>query len=172
MYSRHRSISNRTRALSAAIWGALCAAAIAAPYGASHSCHGVASAFYLLFSRICHQIPERSFSLFGFPLPVCHRCSGIYAGLFLGCFLVIRAVHDSPQVRRWLVLSSLCALGIDALAPLAGLWNSSAISRFSTGLFFGMMTSLLVVRGLEEFVQEFSWRRFVLRPAPLKGDLV
>jgi uncharacterized membrane protein len=166
------STSIRIRTLLAAVWGMLCAAIAAAPWFASHSYHNVASALYLLFSGICHQIPERSFALFGYPLPVCHRCAGIYAGLFLGCFVVLSGIHRHTGARRYLVLGSITALAMDALAPVAGLWNNSAFSRFSTGLLFGIVTSLLVVRGLEEFAQEFSWRRLVTRPAQLKGDLL
>jgi uncharacterized membrane protein len=166
------AISIRIRLLLAAAWGALCAAVTAAPWLASHSYHNVASVLYLLFSGICHQIPERSFALFGYPLPVCHRCLGIYAGLFLGCFVVLRGIHRHRSARRYLVLGSMIALAMDAMAPRAGLWNNSALSRFSTGLLFGIVASLLVVRGLEELAQDFSWRRFVMRPAPLKGDLL
>jgi uncharacterized membrane protein len=164
--------STRIRILLAVAWGTLCVAVAATPWLASHSYHKVASVLYLLFSGICHQIPERSFALFGYPLPVCHRCSGIYAGLFLGCFMVLRGLHRRTAARRNIVLGSLIALALDALAPVVGLWNNSALSRFSTGLLFGIVTSLLVVRGLEEFAQEFSWRRLVTRPPHLKGDLI
>jgi uncharacterized membrane protein len=166
------TISIRIRILLAAAWGALCLAVTAAPWLAAHSYHNVASVLYLLFSGICHQIPERSFALSGYPLPVCHRCFGIYSGLFFGCFVVPCGVHRHASLRRYLVLGSMTALAVDALAPLAGLWNNSALSRFSTGLLFGIVASLLVVRGLEEFAQEFSWRRLGMRPPQLKGDLL
>jgi uncharacterized membrane protein len=35
---------------------------------------------YELGSIVCHQRPERSFHLASVPLPVCARCTGIYAG--------------------------------------------------------------------------------------------
>ena len=35
---------------------------------------------YAIGSLICHQLPERSFHLWGAQLPVCARCTGIYAG--------------------------------------------------------------------------------------------
>lgn len=172
MQGTSRSISIRTRAVLIAVWGSLCACIVAAPLLAAHSCRNAASVLYLLFSGICHQIPERCFFLFGYPFPVCHRCSGIYAGLFLGCLVLFRFIHRRPRTRRFLVLGALAALGMDALAPVAGLWDSSAFSRFSTGLLFGVVTSLLVVRGLAEFAQEFLCRRLATRPAQLKGDFV
>lgn len=39
-----------------------------------------ALAVYQLGSIVCHQRPERSFHLASFPMPVCARCTGIYAG--------------------------------------------------------------------------------------------
>lgn len=35
---------------------------------------------YLVGSVLCHQHPERSFFLWGSQMPVCARCTGIYAG--------------------------------------------------------------------------------------------
>jgi uncharacterized membrane protein len=172
MRQRPITTSIRIRILLAAAWGSLCVAVVAAPWLESHSYHNVAFVLYRLFSGICHQIPDRSFALFGYPLPVCHRCSGIYAGLFLGCFVVLRGIHRNTAVRRYLVLASIITLALDAIAPVMGLWNNSALSRFSTGLLFGIMASLIVVRGLEEFAQDFSWRRLVTQPVQLKGDLL
>ena len=44
----------------------------------------VAGALYAAGSLICHQLPERSFHLQGFQLPVCARCLGIYGGAAVG----------------------------------------------------------------------------------------
>ncbi|MGE0449985.1 MAG: DUF2085 domain-containing protein [Vicinamibacterales bacterium] len=35
---------------------------------------------YAAGAAVCHQQPARSFALAGVPLPVCARCTGIYAG--------------------------------------------------------------------------------------------
>jgi hypothetical protein len=35
---------------------------------------------YLAGGVLCHQLPARSFSLWGSQMPVCARCTGIYAG--------------------------------------------------------------------------------------------
>lgn len=44
----------------------------------------LAGLLYAAGSLICHQIPERSFHLQSFQLPVCGRCFGLYAGGALG----------------------------------------------------------------------------------------
>src|SRR5262249_26791053 len=47
------------------------------------------------FSLVCHQMPERSFYLFGHPLAVCARCTGIYFGIAVGmiCYPFCRALY-------------------------------------------------------------------------------
>jgi uncharacterized membrane protein len=149
----------------------ICALVFAAPFLESHGFHTPSFILYLLFSPVCHQIPGRSFSLFGYSLAVCHRCSGIYIGMFLGCFLDIRVMHRYGRERRFWVLSAIAPIAIDVLAPFAGLWNNTAFSRFSTGLLFGIMISSLVVRGFAEFVQDAPWRRLAMQSPQFKGDL-
>jgi hypothetical protein len=45
--------------------------------------HAFAYVIYRIGGLICHQRAERSFELFGEPLAVCARCTGIYAGAAL-----------------------------------------------------------------------------------------
>jgi uncharacterized membrane protein len=61
------------------------AAAFAAsrPAAASSAAYGFAYAVYAIGKLICHQRSGRSFFLFGAQLPVCARCTGIYAGAAL-----------------------------------------------------------------------------------------
>jgi uncharacterized membrane protein len=42
--------------------------------------YGLAVAAYSIGHLICHQLPARSFHLWGASLPVCARCTGIYVG--------------------------------------------------------------------------------------------
>src|SRR5205085_3415829 len=50
-----------------------------------------ASWIYRFFSIICHQDPERSWQLFGLPLPVCVRCASIYFAFTASLWLGLRA---------------------------------------------------------------------------------
>src|SRR5258708_27186713 len=45
-----------------------------------HVWYGFALGVYAVGSLVCHQLPARSFHLWSVPLPVCARCTGIYAG--------------------------------------------------------------------------------------------
>ncbi|MFP5246474.1 MAG: DUF2085 domain-containing protein, partial [Thermoanaerobaculia bacterium] len=44
--------------------------------------HGASEKWRLLFRMTCHGIAERCFELFGTPMPICARCTGIYLGMF------------------------------------------------------------------------------------------
>jgi uncharacterized membrane protein len=151
------------------LWSGLCAIQITAPILAAHSHNAVSALIYLLFSSACHQIPERSFMLAGYPLAVCHRCFGIYLGLCLGSLLKIDTIHRSPSLRKFFVLAATAPLFLDFLLSCFGLWTNTAASRFSTGLLFGLMLSSLLVRGVAELLDESSRLRFKLIDAYVKG---
>src|SRR5580765_8805054 len=59
------------------------AAAVAATRPASAVDTAFAFVVYRIGRLICHQRPERSFHLAGAQLPVCARCTGVYAGAAL-----------------------------------------------------------------------------------------
>jgi uncharacterized membrane protein len=172
MYRIRLSMLGSASAVVAAGWLAACLCALAAPILASQACFATASVLYFLFSRICHQIPERSFHLLGYSIAVCHRCFGIYVGMFLGCIADIPMMHRSPRHRRLWVLGAMAPLALDALAPIAGLWANSAFSRFSTGMLFGTLISSLVVRGFAEFARAGPRRRPMVPFPQFKGDIV
>lgn len=58
---------------------------------------------YLTGSLLCHQLPERSFHLWGAQMPVCARCTGIYAGAAIAAVIatltagVVRRTSSGPQ---------------------------------------------------------------------------
>jgi uncharacterized membrane protein len=96
---------------------------------------------YLFFSTICHQIPSRSWHIYGEPLGLCIRCTAISFG-FLSGLLVLRA----PNVR-WLKI---------AIAITAGEWLLSAALvdletlRVVSGLLLGSAAAPIVRAGIEE----------------------
>jgi len=84
-----------------AITAALAAAAttwllllVAAPYLVSHARPGTGwfdagGLVYLVGHLICHQRADRSFHAWGVQLPVCARCTGLYAGAVGGALFVV-----------------------------------------------------------------------------------
>ncbi len=72
---------------------------------------------------LCHQIPERSFHIGDYQLPLCARCSGMYLGAVLG--LGFQAMHFQASFRRmppWRVIIPLAllvlAFALMALIPI------------------------------------------------------
>src|SRR5438093_974292 len=70
---------------------------------------------YTVFSPICHQMPERSFELLGFPWAVCHRCCGIYLGVLLGAvvYSALSSRLTSDEILRCWVAAATAPLLLD-----------------------------------------------------------
>lgn len=144
-------------------------AALAAPLCASHGRPTLAAALYLAFSGVCHQIPERSFLIDGHPLAVCHRCAGVYLGLFLAAALLRPRAPRSPSARRLWVLAVVAPLALDVILERTGLWHGAGGVRFATGLLFGIGTAPLLLCGLTEWLQEIRWPAAVGDPHFKRG---
>ena len=162
MVTSKQSSFSLWRLLVAAVLSLPCITIVGAPMLASQAHFAPASFIYLIFSNVCHQIPDRSFIVAGFPLAICHRCSGIYLGLMLGSLFKNPFLHHSAEIRRVWVLASIVPLLIDALLPVVGIWTGSPASRFLTGLLFGTMLSALLFQGILELLSD-SRQRLHLR---------
>lgn len=116
---------------------------------------------YQCFHAICHQMPERSFHIAGFPLAVCARCTGLYAGGAAGLLLypLARTLtrRDAPA-RAWLFAAAVPTT-VDFLLGVTGLWTNTHLSRFVTALALGAAAAFYVMpaavdlggRGLRQF---------------------
>jgi uncharacterized membrane protein len=155
------------------LWGGLTIGAVAAPLLASCSHSLLAAAIYLLLSPACHQDPARSFLLVGHPWAVCHRCSGIYLGLFMSAVFsprVSSALVSCSQRRIRVALGTLPML-IDALLPSTGIWTNTPLSRFATGFAFGATLSSLLVPGVAELFSQGPRRLLRAQARHFHGDL-
>ena len=110
--------------LAAAAGAAVGAPLVAAGWGA------VSWPLYAAFSWICHQRPERSWHLAGYPFAVCVRCLGLYLGALAG------ALAGRPFSRSWALLAGAVLAG-EWLAEAAGLGGTLEGMRFATGLAAG-----------------------------------
>jgi uncharacterized membrane protein len=91
----------------------------------------LAATAYLAGSLVCHQQPSRSFHLWNARLPVCARCSGLYAGGVGGLLIALlwrpparsRPGLDDRALRRWrwLVLAAAVPTAIVWVLEHAGL---------------------------------------------------
>ena len=108
---------------------------------------------YLIFAPICHQIPARSFFLFGHPLAVCGRCLGIYFGFLggMGLYALRRGFSDTvlPRIRIFILVTS--PLVFDAMGNFFHIWNTSNWIRFLTGFLWGLILPFYFITGVSDF---------------------
>jgi uncharacterized membrane protein len=112
------------------------------------------SPIYAFFSYICHQLPERSFHIFGHQFAVCSRCFGVYAGLLAGiAFYPLWRPIDSiePLPRFWLFLSMI-PISVDWSLGVFGIWENNHFSRFITGIVLGAACGIFILPALVEIV--------------------
>ena len=103
------------------------------------------------FALVCHRLPDRSFHAGGVALGVCHRCTGIYAGLLAGALafpLLVRWDRVLDRRAALLLGGSLVPLGLDWTLDALGLWANTPASRVATGAVFGLAAGVYLARGI------------------------
>ena len=103
-----------------------------------------------MFSSVCHQDHDKSV-LLGKHIYVCARCAGIYTGCFLSAFTLLFSVKFKFNRLNMLTVAS-ALLFADVLLVNIGLYKYSHITAFITGLFFGSIIYLYLIRSIEDFV--------------------
>jgi uncharacterized membrane protein len=114
------------------------------------------AALYGIGSLVCHQIPERSFYIAGFQLPVCARCIGIYAGVAAGAarYLWIRGRSErsvramAPRTARWLAVVAAAPTLTTVALEMTGVWQPSNSTRAIAGALLGFLIALVVMNAL------------------------
>lgn len=117
----------------------------------------IAGILYAAGSLLCHQIPERSFYVAGFQLPVCARCLGLYAGGALGSTAVVvagrafRARHSAALGQRSLYVATLLA-AIPTMATVVierGMgWPVSNAARAAAAVPLAAVVAFVVMRAV------------------------
>jgi uncharacterized membrane protein len=148
-------------AVSATLAVAILAAIIAAPLLQSSGHPLFATNIYSAFSFVCHQIPERSFHLFGNKFAVCSRCTGIYAGIGLAvlAYPLTRSLKQTATPRLvWLFLAA-APLAVDWSLGYFSIWQNNHASRFGTGFLLGAACVFYILPGLIELSSKVIFRR-------------
>lgn len=128
---------------------------------------GLGRGIHALFFITCHQLPERSYFLFGpsviytraelvalageavplrfvgnavvgYKMAICQRCTAIYGGWLLwGLLFGLVRSRLRPLTVRGALLL-LVPMAVDGLGQLVGAWESTWLTRTVTGLLFGL----------------------------------
>jgi uncharacterized membrane protein len=110
----------------------------------------------------CHHDPARTLTVGGRLLPVCARCTGLYAGLALGPALGLLLPWQGRALARVAVFATtpaLVALGA-AFAEALGLLSTSNVPRLLLGLMLTTGPSALGIVGSRILAQALAeaWR--------------
>jgi len=107
------------------------------------------TAVYLVGSKICHQLADRSFHTNGVQWPVCARCAGLYLAAPIGAVVAI-AARRRPRVwgaASWPVLIVAAVPTVVTLAiEWPGLGAPSNLTRALAALPLGGAIAFLIVR--------------------------
>jgi uncharacterized membrane protein len=138
------------------------AAILIAPF-AIDSTHGVsatgAACVYVAGSFVCHQRPERSFSLAGRQMPVCARCAGLYAAAaaFSACAFAFGVTSSARTFRlgtigpvtaaraRWIALVAALPTMVTWVVEHLGFVHLSNTTRFLASLPLGSAVMWLLI---------------------------
>jgi uncharacterized membrane protein len=95
---------------------------------------------------VCHQRPERSFVVFGRPMPVCARCTGLYASALGGAVLaLVLAVPIAAGRARWILGLAVAPTLATVILERAGLAAPSNEARAIAAIPAGIAAAWLVV---------------------------
>ena len=139
---------------------------------------GAAGVIYSVYRPLCHQLPERSFFLFGgrpehdyhelshllggivppryvgspeigFKIAMCQRCVAIYGTILLAGLLFGTLRRQVSPVSIRGFLLMIVPMAVDGMGQLVGLWTSTWITRLITGALFGVACVWLAYPHLE-----------------------
>ena len=114
---------------------------------------------FSLYRGWCHQFPQRTIFLEGFPMAICARCFALGAGVVLGALLAGR-VSDLTRAPRKLKLpfAGMIVLALpmflDGFTQLLGFRESTNTLRVATGGLFGVAVAFWVVPTLYDAFDE------------------
>lgn len=127
--------------------------------GASFACteaiaHAASMQWRLLFRVMCHGIVRRCLTIDGVPMPICARCTAIYAGLIAGLLLFWVLPWLTETMARMIAFATAAAMAIDGFTQLLGLRESTNELRVATGLTVGFAFGLWVLCAIERGLRD------------------
>jgi len=96
----------------------------------------------------CHQQPDRSFWLLGYPIALCCRCYGVYLSTAVSSIL---AIYNRLNIsyKTVVVLLILSAIDIYINYGMGKLNNTGNITRFIAGILLG----IVIVKGVDTLLR-------------------
>lgn len=113
---------------------------------------------YTIGDRLCHQREDRSWSLNGNQMPFCVRCTAIWLGLVIGLGFMVLYTIELNERFLFVILFSLVPIGIDGVGQLFGLWESTNLIRFVTGILAGGVCGIAIGIIIDELRTISIWK--------------
>ena len=113
--------------------------------GSAYTRH-LATVISELYGFQCHQRAARAFTFSGQILPICARCTGIYAGLGLSIW-VSRPRLRPGSYKAWFLIGAI-VIALDVATELVALRPASAWFRAATGAFLSFPIALAILQTL------------------------
>jgi uncharacterized membrane protein len=111
------------------------------------------AAVYAAGALLCHQRPDRSFSLRGVQMPVCARCAALYLSGTIGALAGWLGCPREPRRLRMLLVLGMLPLAISVALGWAGLVTGSNLMRAASALPAGGLAGWVIVRMLRSEAQ-------------------
>lgn len=113
---------------------------------ASHLAGPLPDLIRMAGALVCHQRVDRSFILFGEPMPVCARCTGLYLSGALGATAAWLAVESTPRHTRAVILAAAMPTLVSVAVEWAGLMQPGNGVRAAAALPVGAACGWIFVR--------------------------
>jgi uncharacterized membrane protein len=119
--------------------------AFLAPYLEAFGSPDLADEIYRLYHYSCHQLPQRSFFIWGEKMAFCERDVAIVLA-FLVAGLIFIFMRRQLRPPSMLLYALLCApMALDGTLQLIGLYESTWELRLFTGTLFGLASGWVVL---------------------------
>ncbi len=115
---------------------------------------GSSNLIYSAYRFACHQLPSRSYFIFGHQVAFCHRDTAIYASLFLAIIVFAFVRHRLKPLPWQGYVAFILPMAVDGITQLVGLRTSNWQLRTITGALFGIGSAWLALPYLEEAFQD------------------
>lgn len=99
------------------------------------------------YSIVCHQEPEKLFSIGNYKTLVCSRCTGIYFGALFSSIIALTGLIRKTNTK--VLLSSSIPMFIDVVLYSFGLYSYSKTIALFTGLLLGSVGFIYIQDALK-----------------------
>ena len=114
--------------------------ASAVPFLSHFGSYDLSAKLSYILSNVCHQNPERSFWILGYPVSLCARCLGVYIGTIVSCLIALFNKLNI-SLKAFIIMFFICST--DIILNLFKI-NTGNIIRFCTGLIMGLLITFTI----------------------------